>query len=273
MHKKTKTKKGDKMDTLILNEESLFIIADTIANYCVKQKELIETYYSKIISLESEWDDDETFGSLMEEINILKNKAYRCLDEINNIYPRYFRAKAQHILNRPKIYDKDINLMNVYKRYKNLSTNFTSNTLSSKNKNIEVSSFSNSISSLNIEACNEALTRDETKMQMVNISNIAIEGSSNESFWTNHGGNENGYQKVMAEYVNMMQNYSNGMSLEQCWEKYPDAANAFFGRKDPIRLDNSYGTLTVSNGRHRIAMAQKLGIKYLPAKVFTINND
>lgn len=261
------------MDTLILDEESLLIIADTIANYCVKQKELIEAYYSKIISLESEWDDDVTFGSLIEEINTLKNKAYRYLDKINNIYPRYFRSKAQHILNRPKMYDKDISSINVYQKYKTLSTNFTSYTQSSKNKNSEVKLFSNSFSSINIEACNEALTRDETKMQMIDISNITVEGSSNESFWTNHGGNEDGYKKVMTEYVNMMQSYSNGMSLEQCWENYPDAAYAFFGRKDPVRLDNSYGTLTVSNGRHRIIMAQQLGITHLPAKVFTINNE
>lgn len=261
------------MDILILDEESLLIIAETITNYCVKQKELLDTYYSKIISLESEWNDDETFGSLIEEINTLRIKAHKYLDEINNIYPRYFRAKAQHILNRPKMYDKDISLMNVYKKYRTLSNDFTNYTQASKNKNIEVSSFSNSFSSINIEACNDALTRDDTKMQMVNISNIAIEGSSNESFWTNHGGNENGYQKVMTEYVNMMQSYSNGMSLEQCWENYPDAANAFFGRKDPIRLDDSYGTLTVSNGRHRIIMAQQLGITHLPAKVFTINNE
>lgn len=89
------------MDELILDPNSLYAIADVICGYCARQKELLDAYYSQIMTLESEWRDDETFGSIAQEINILKNNAIIALDEINETYPKYFREKAQQILARP----------------------------------------------------------------------------------------------------------------------------------------------------------------------------
>lgn len=89
------------MDDLTLDAESLFAIADVIDGYCAKQRETINVYYAQIMALESEWRDDETFGGIAEEIRTLKNKAITVLDEIYSTYPKYFRKKAQHILERP----------------------------------------------------------------------------------------------------------------------------------------------------------------------------
>ena len=91
------------MDNLTLDAESLFAIADVIDGYCAKQRETINVYYAQIMALESEWRDDETFGGIAEEIRTLKNKAVAILDEIYNTYPKYFRKKAQHILERPTL--------------------------------------------------------------------------------------------------------------------------------------------------------------------------
>lgn len=89
------------MDNLILDADSLFAIADVIGGYCAKQRETLNVYYAQIMALESEWRDDETFGAIAEEINKLKTHAIFALDEINEVYPKYFREKARLILSRP----------------------------------------------------------------------------------------------------------------------------------------------------------------------------
>lgn len=93
------------MENLTLDAESLFSIADVIDGYCAKQRETINVYYAQIMALESDWRDDETFGGIAEEIRILKNKAITTIDEIYNTYPKYFRKKAQQILERPVMRD------------------------------------------------------------------------------------------------------------------------------------------------------------------------
>lgn len=89
------------MDNLTLDAEALFAIADIIDGYCAKQRETINVYYAQIMALESEWRDDETFGGIAEELRKLKINAVAVLDEVYNTYPKYFRRKAQHILERP----------------------------------------------------------------------------------------------------------------------------------------------------------------------------
>ena len=89
------------MDNLILDADSLFAIADVISGYCAHQRETLNVYYAQIMALESEWRDDETFGAIAEEINKLKTNAVFVLDEINEMYPKYFREKARLILSRP----------------------------------------------------------------------------------------------------------------------------------------------------------------------------
>lgn len=89
------------MDELVLDAESLFNIADIIDGYCAKQREVVNVYHAQIMALESEWRDDETFGTMVQELNALKTQAIAILDEVYETYPKYFRKRAQQILERP----------------------------------------------------------------------------------------------------------------------------------------------------------------------------
>ena len=51
------------MDDLVLDADLLFNIADIIEVYCAKQREVVNVYHAQIMALESEWRDDETFGT------------------------------------------------------------------------------------------------------------------------------------------------------------------------------------------------------------------
>lgn len=89
------------MDDLVLDAESLFNIADIIDGYCAKQREVVNVYHAQIMAIESEWKDDETFGAMVQELNALKTQVIAILDEVYEIYPKYFRIRAQQILERP----------------------------------------------------------------------------------------------------------------------------------------------------------------------------
>lgn len=89
------------MDDLVLDADSLFNIADIIDGYCAKQREVVSVYHAQIMALESEWRDDETFGTMVQELNALKTQAIAILDEVYETYPKYFRKRAQQILERP----------------------------------------------------------------------------------------------------------------------------------------------------------------------------
>lgn len=89
------------MDDLVLDAESLFNIADIIDGYCTKQREVVNVYHAQIMALESEWRDDETFGTMVQELNGLRTQALAIIDEVYETYPKYFRARAQQILERP----------------------------------------------------------------------------------------------------------------------------------------------------------------------------
>lgn len=89
------------MGNLSLDAETLFLTADTVDNYCAKQREIINVYYAQIMALENEWQDDETFGGVVEEIRKLRTQVLAVIEEIYNTYPKYFRDKAQQILTRP----------------------------------------------------------------------------------------------------------------------------------------------------------------------------
>ena len=86
---------------LIFDPEVLLATADIIKGYCAKQREIMDDYFSKIMALKSEWSDDETFGSMVEEIRNLSRDFLDIIDEIESTYPEYFRSKAQLILERP----------------------------------------------------------------------------------------------------------------------------------------------------------------------------
>ena len=89
------------MDDLVLDAETLYKLADVIRGYCERQQEILDAYYARIMTLASEWRDDETFGTIAEEIRTLRARAVSVLEEINQIYPAYFREKAEWILRRP----------------------------------------------------------------------------------------------------------------------------------------------------------------------------
>ena len=119
-----------------------------------------------------------------------------------------------------------------------------------------------------VDACNNALAREGSNMRMVDISGIDMSADQADgSFWSHHGRSEGEWQQSMGDYNSMMRDFSNGMSVDQCYDRYPAVANMVFGRQ-PISLCNDNGNLSVENGRHRIAMAQRLGIRYLPAIVY-----
>lgn len=113
------------MDDLVLDADTLFGIADVIDGYCAKQREVVNVYYAQIMALESEWRDDETFGSLIEELNSLKTQALALIEEVYENYPKYFRNRAQQILERP-IYHNETVIMPVYNSSVN-NRSFTSN--------------------------------------------------------------------------------------------------------------------------------------------------
>ena len=89
------------MDILDIDPEVLFSTADAISAYCAKQRETINVYYAQIRALEDGWQDDKTFGSIVDEITALRTKVVTIIDEMNEKYPKYFRLKAQEILDRP----------------------------------------------------------------------------------------------------------------------------------------------------------------------------
>lgn len=90
------------MDNLLLDAETLFSTADIVDNYCARQRETINIYYAQIMALESEWADDETFGSIVKEIGRLKSQTLAIIEQVHMTYPKYFRERAQQIIARPK---------------------------------------------------------------------------------------------------------------------------------------------------------------------------
>ena len=122
--------------------------------------------------------------------------------------------------------------------------------------------------SVDVDGCNNALERDGLSVRMVDISSVEVDGVNEPEFWSHHGESEEGWRERMSEYSSMMNDYANGMSIDECYDRYPNTAGVAFGR-DPIRITNGVnGNLVASGGRHRIAMAQRLGIRYLPATVY-----
>ncbi len=127
---------------------------------------------------------------------------------------------------------------------------------------------SNLSTPLNIDGCNQALLRDGRSEQMIDISGAVVEGLALEEFWNHHTRyTEETYYDAMSNYSAMMTDYANGRNPEELRSCYPDTYNLIFGR-DTIRISNTNGRWFITGGRHRIAMAQRLGISHLPAIVY-----
>jgi len=90
------------MDQLALNPEALDGTATIIELYCNKQRDTMGAYLSNVMTLSSEWNDDQTMGMLLQEIRQMKQSVESVMDEIRSQYPAYFRQKAEQIRNRPK---------------------------------------------------------------------------------------------------------------------------------------------------------------------------
>ena len=85
---------------LELDANALESTANIIEAYCGAQKGLMDEYLANIMSLYSGWNDDKTFGPLLEEIKRMKSNVEVVMDEIRSKYPAYFRMKAEMIRNR-----------------------------------------------------------------------------------------------------------------------------------------------------------------------------
>lgn len=85
------------MPDLELDPEVLEDTAKIIEDYCVFQKQIMEDYLHEVWNLSSDWNDEKTLGSILEEINLLKQNVEEVMQEIRNTYPSFFRKKAAEI--------------------------------------------------------------------------------------------------------------------------------------------------------------------------------
>lgn len=90
------------MDILDLDPEVLDTTAGLVEGYCNRQTAIMDEYLSNTSALASEWSDDQTFGSLLEEVKRLKDSVVTLMDEIRGTYPQYFRDRAEFIRRRPR---------------------------------------------------------------------------------------------------------------------------------------------------------------------------
>lgn len=88
-------------DNLVLDAETLRATADIINNYAERQKETIDRFFCNVNSLGNEWQDDETFYSLIQEIAKLKSDICVKMDAVNAC-ANVFRQRAEVIEQRPK---------------------------------------------------------------------------------------------------------------------------------------------------------------------------
>jgi len=99
-------------------------------------------------------------------------------------------------------------------------------------------------------------------------------GDLEDNFWNSSGKgggtrNESAWEQNMQNYPEILNRINQGQSLEEIRndETLRPTCNTLFNDNDPIRLDTSDpDNIRVPYGRHRIAMAQRLGFTHLPIK-------
>ena len=89
------------MTDLDLDPNVLDATATIIEGYCQKQQIIIDDFLRNTASLSYEWTDDRTLGTLIEEIKTLRNRVVDVMNGIRNVYPPFFREKAEQIRHRP----------------------------------------------------------------------------------------------------------------------------------------------------------------------------
>lgn len=88
-------------DDMILSSEVLRNLAQVITQYCYMQNEILDNFLTNMQALSSEWQDDETFSSMMEEIQLLTRQSKQYFGELYNTYPALFQKMADQIDARP----------------------------------------------------------------------------------------------------------------------------------------------------------------------------
>ena len=88
-------------ELLSFDDKVLDDTANSIERYSMVQSAVMQNYFTSISTLAGDWTDDHTFGTVLEEISTLNNSLQGILESICQEYPRYFRAKAEDIRNRP----------------------------------------------------------------------------------------------------------------------------------------------------------------------------
>ena len=89
-------------DNLELDDKVLDDVANFIIAYCNTQYEIMDDYLRKMNSLSSEWNDDETMGKVLHEVQVLTQSTNRIMDIIRFKYPQYFKKRAEEIRARTK---------------------------------------------------------------------------------------------------------------------------------------------------------------------------
>ena len=156
------------MDNIQLDAEVLLSTANIVSSYTRKQKQVMIDYLSNITSLISDWQDDDTFGPLITEINKLRKEVVEIMDTIDMRYVSYFRTKAEQIEQRP-----------VYNKQSYSQQNSSSQTsLYTHNATREITTMSRSplsVMSLNNEMCKYDRVGDRTDYVKISSNGRRIE--------------------------------------------------------------------------------------------------
>lgn len=91
------------MDILDIDPTVLESTATIIEGYCENQINIMNSYLAKTSALSSDWTDNQTLGSLINEIKSINSNVISVMDEIRIFYPMYFRDKAKQMEKRPKM--------------------------------------------------------------------------------------------------------------------------------------------------------------------------
>ena len=124
------------------------------------------------------------------------------------------------------------------------------------------------------ESVNEINNKLERKgYKLERIDDIKLNGLE-DNFWQNSGKggggrNEETWKQVMQPYPEILNRLKQGQSLDDIWDddRLKPTCSTLFNDRQRLRIDRSDPKNMVIDGRHRIAMGQKLGFTHLPMKM------
>ncbi|MBQ6980317.1 MAG: hypothetical protein IJQ07_06700 [Clostridia bacterium] len=104
------------------------------------------------------------------------------------------------------------------------------------------------------DRCNEAFVRDNQDVRMIDISNLHINSNIHNPE----------IESAVIEVQQLLNNYGSGMSIEDCYRYYPNAAEIVFGNNQ-VELHNlGEDTCSISSGEEIIATAINMSIPFFP---------